>query len=194
MRIDISIRNCLNRIGRSKDIHELRNNLSQLLCVIQKGIELRLSDMREHSRVACKGLMHHAKEMDGKMAFVCGQYASTIDHMMDDYKIVKANEEINQLFGNKIVGVIATYLWNHKCSNLQTVYQDIRVIEHEENSIVYETIGIEAEEFEQVLHDMKQANIIIRDYLGDHEYIELSANGYEYMRRHYFEKEGINLW
>ena len=194
MRIDISIRNCLERIERSKNKSELRTNLGEMLSIIQKGISLHLSDIRTNARVAQKGIQCYARSVDSQMAFICGQYAATIDSMIDMYKNDKYQAEINSVFASEVVRTIAIYLLKNKCSELQTVAKNIHIVAHDGGSVVYETVAVSSEDFEKAIVDMENVNIILRDYIGEREYIELSANGYTYMGRHYFEKEGFNLW
>lgn len=194
MRLDIAVRNRIDRASYATNVLELRAALNDLVNCIQNAIDNRISDVYKQALIARKGLFNIAKNADGQMAFVCGQYAATIEHMIDIYKANRHQEEINKVFDNEVSRVIAIYLWKNKCSELQTVDENMHIVKHDNGSVVYETVSVSSKDFERAIVDMKNVNIILRNYIGEREYIELSANGYAYMRRHYFEKEGINLW
>ena len=53
---------------------------------------------------------------------------------------------------------------------------------------------INKNEFDEIVSEMVDVGLIIHSIHKDAEWLELSSNGYHYMRTHYFLKEGFNIW
>ena len=178
MRLDLIVRNRINNAKYAKTEMELRKILSDIVNALNTAMEKRYDSALTQARIAIKGIRQIAK-MNNSMAYVCGQYDALIDHMINIHRSNIHMDSVNEIMGSETSQAIAKYLLKNGCSLRNAVGCHI---------------GISKNLFDVCMDTLIKLGIIRQDVGPECEWVELSSEGYAYMRMHYFEKEGFKIW
>lgn len=182
MKLTEEMRNQIDLLPNCLNETQLRNCLNRIVLVIDDMAtsgNCNLREVRDMARTVQKSVALKSRSMPTKHAFVCGQYCERIEWIIYNSRLLEHNNNVKNIMSKTNAQILAKYLLQDGCVVKNMAQMDTK---------------INRNEFDEIVSEMVDVGLIIHSVHKDAEWLELSSNGYHYMRTHYSLKEGFNIW